>query len=231
MVLSDLSRSSTKKAAANKRAKDLVKTTLQETEGEELTAGLELHRRMLFEVYGQALSGGWAPREIGLDWLVPELRKVLGSHYDDDYFRIVYDGEFRPGLTAASQQQYTATAPTRDIMREAWPVPENTSPLDPEMVAQALTTLQNEHHHFTDDDDEDDDATVRKLFAGKHSGDRVDLNDIDDEHRPVTGKKRWPGWWTACSTCSGGGWPSRACTGARLGPSRRPRTCSTSSST
>ena len=115
MVLSDLSRSSKKKAAASKRQKKFVTEQLLQSEGDDAVAGLELHRRTLLEMYGEALGNGWGPSEIGLDWIVPELRHKLGVRYDDDYFRIVYDEEFRPGMAAAAQLQYTATEPTQDI--------------------------------------------------------------------------------------------------------------------
>ena len=104
MVASDLVRSSKKKAAASKRQRTRVTESLQAFEGDKLTEGLDLHRRTLLEIYGQALSDGWAPSEIGLDWLVPELQHALQDWYDDDYFRIVYDGEFAPGMMAAAQQ-------------------------------------------------------------------------------------------------------------------------------
>ena len=89
MVASDLVRSSKKKAEASKRQRTRVTESLQASEGGRLTEGLDLHRRTLLEIYGQAQSGGWASKDIGLDWLVPELRHALGSWYDDDYFRIV----------------------------------------------------------------------------------------------------------------------------------------------
>ena len=190
MVLSDLSRSSKKQAAASKKQKQLVTEQLKESEGDELQVGLDVHRKMLCEIYGAAIGAGWAPHEITLDWLVPELQSKLGTWYDDDYFRIVYDGEFRPGMAAAAQQQYTATVPTREIMKEAWPVPETAAPIDPEMANQVLSTIRKEHVRFTDDDSDDDSETVRTLFAGNQSGDGVDLDDIDDV-ASTTGKRKW----------------------------------------
>ena len=183
MVASDLVRSSKKKAAASKRQRTRVTESLQASEGDALQAGLDLHRRTLLEIYGQALSDGWAPSEIGLDWLVPELQHALQDWYDDDYFRIVYDGEFAPGMMAAAQQQYTATEPTREIMREAWPVPETGAEIDPGMVAQVMSTVRKEAKHvrFTEDDsDDDNDDVVRTLFEDKQFEDGVDMNDIDD---------------------------------------------------
>ena len=183
MVASDLVRSSKKKAAASKRQRTRVTESLQASEGDRLTEGLDLHRRTLLEIYGQALSDGWAPSEIGLDWLVPELQHALQDWYDDDYFRIVYDGEFAPGMMAAAQQQYTATEPTREIMREAWPVPETGAEIDPGMVAQVMSTVRKEAKHvrFTEDDsDDDNDDVVRTLFEDKQFEDGVDMNDIDD---------------------------------------------------
>ena len=56
MVLSDLSRSSKKKAAASKRQKKFVTERLLESEGDDAVAGLELHRRTLLEMYGEALG-------------------------------------------------------------------------------------------------------------------------------------------------------------------------------
>ena len=185
MVLSDLSRSSKKKAAASKRQKKFVTERLLESEGDDAVAGLELHRRTLLEMYGEALSNGWSPAEIGLDWIVPELRHKLGTRYDDDFFRVVYDQEFRPGMAAAAQLQYTATESTQDIMKEAWPVPETGGdPIDPEMASQVLSTVRSESHiRFTDgDSDSDDSDVVRELFAGKQSGDGVDMDEIVLRH-------------------------------------------------
>jgi len=78
MVLSDLSRSSKKQAAASKKQKALVIERLKESEGEDLQHGLELHRRALCEAYGASLSGVWSPQDITLDWLVPEIQWQLG---------------------------------------------------------------------------------------------------------------------------------------------------------
>ena len=63
MVASDLVRSSKKKAAASKRQRTRVTESLQASEGDRLTEGLDLHRRTLLEIYGQALSDGWAPSD------------------------------------------------------------------------------------------------------------------------------------------------------------------------
>ena len=73
MVLSDLSRSSKKQAAASKKQKALVTERLKESEGEDLQYGLEIHKRALCEAYGASLSGGWSPQDITLDWLVLEI--------------------------------------------------------------------------------------------------------------------------------------------------------------
>ena len=160
MVASDLVRSSKKKAAASKRQRTQVTASIRASEGEQFDESLELHRKTLLAVYGQALGDGWAPRDIGLDWLVPELRHALQEWYDDDAFRIVYDGEFAPGMMAAAQQQYTATEPTREVMRESWPVPETGAQVDPGMVAQVMSTVRKEAKHvrFTEDDSDDGSA-------------------------------------------------------------------------
>ena len=78
-------------------------------------------------------------------------------------------------------------------MKEAWPVPETGGdPIDPEMASQVLSTVRSESHiRFTDgDSDSDDSDVVRELFAGKQSGDGVDMDELDDI-RPVSGKKKW----------------------------------------
>ena len=77
MVASDLVRSSKKKAAASKFQRTRVTERIKASEGDAFEEGLELHRETLLAIYGQALSDGWAPRDIGLDWLVPELQHAL----------------------------------------------------------------------------------------------------------------------------------------------------------
>ena len=81
MVASDLVRSSKKKAAASKRQRTQVTASIRASEGEQFDESLELHRKTLLAIYGQALGDGWAPRDIGLHWLVPELQHALQEWY------------------------------------------------------------------------------------------------------------------------------------------------------
>eukprot|EP01052_Picozoa_sp_SAG31_P010912 SAG31_NODE_607_length_13606_cov_11.366699_8_plen_88_part_00 len=50
----------------------------------------------------------------------------LGTDYDDDYYRLVWDSEMQPGLAAAGQSTYDVTIQEREVMQEAWPIPEST---------------------------------------------------------------------------------------------------------
>eukprot|EP01052_Picozoa_sp_SAG31_P010242 SAG31_NODE_555_length_14169_cov_19.798721_11_plen_188_part_01 len=111
----ELQRSSSKKARAAQATKKAVLDLLKQDEGDAFHIAMDRHRREMFTVYGTALTQGWTPQDITPDWLVGELRDKLKNDYEDDYFHIVWDEDFQPGLVAASQMPYTATKPEREI--------------------------------------------------------------------------------------------------------------------
>ena len=148
----DVQRSSQKKAAAADRARTAVLDRLARDEGDVFRQGMETHRRTMFTAYGQAMADGWLPQEITPDWLATETERWLANDYDDDYFRLVWDGEMQPGLTAAGQSPYVMTQPQRDVLIKSWPVPEKTP---------KKSSVDGED---SDDGSVDGDSTVRSLM-------------------------------------------------------------------
>eukprot|EP01052_Picozoa_sp_SAG31_P048445 SAG31_NODE_10139_length_1178_cov_9.705283_2_plen_67_part_00 len=43
------------------------------------------------------------PQDITPEWLASETKHWLGTDYEDDYYRLVWDSEMQPGLAAAGQ--------------------------------------------------------------------------------------------------------------------------------
>ena len=109
----DVQRASKKKAVAADRNRKAVLDRLARDEGDVFKQGMELHRRTMFEAYGDALSNGWMPQDITPEWLASETKHWLGTDYEDDYYRLVWDSEMQPGLATAGQSTYDVTIPDR----------------------------------------------------------------------------------------------------------------------